>query len=131
MESIEEKYYDLKELSMMSGLTDRTLRTYISMGMLSGEKVSGSWRFSASELERFFSEPYMKEGMKIKRNSIVFDFLSDTADRGERTCAILDIPSDRAESAQISAFFCERMQEVTDTVFRCDWDAGHTRIVVS
>lgn len=131
MENTDERYYDLKEICMMSGLTDRTLRTYLSMGLLRGEKVSGAWRFPASEVERFFTEPYMKEGMRIKRHSIVFDFLSDPSDRGERTCVILDIPSDRAESASISAFFCERMQEITDAVFRCDWESGHTRIVLS
>lgn len=38
--------YTIKDLSMISGLTDRTLRTYLKMGVLVGEKADGSWRFS-------------------------------------------------------------------------------------
>ncbi|MCR4893271.1 MAG: helix-turn-helix domain-containing protein [Eubacteriales bacterium] len=127
----DERYYDIKEVAMMSGMTDRTLRTYITMGLLRGEKVSGAWRFSAQELERFFSESWMREAMRTKRNSIVFDFLSDPSDRGERICVIVDRPSDRADNSEISSFFCQKMQEVEDAVMRCDWEKGRTRIVLS
>ena len=130
-ENTDERFYDMKELAMMSGMTDRTLRTYITMGLLKGEKVSGSWRFSPREVERFFEEPWMREAMKTKRSSIVFDFLSDPSDRGERICVMVDRPSDRADSSEISAFFCESMQEVEDAVMRCDWEKGRTRIVLS
>ena len=35
------QYYTLGHLSQITGLTDRTLRTYLKNGILEGEKISG------------------------------------------------------------------------------------------
>lgn len=38
---MQEKYYVINELVMFTGLTDRTIRNYLSSGILRGEKVDG------------------------------------------------------------------------------------------
>ena len=72
-----ERTYTLNEIAMMSGFTTRTLRTYLNQGILNGEKNNGKWEFRTEDIEKFFADPYVKEGMRIKRTGIVFDFLAE------------------------------------------------------
>lgn len=45
-----EKYYTLNEVAMMTGLTTRTLRNYLKMNVLKGEKLDGIWNFTEEEI---------------------------------------------------------------------------------
>ena len=126
-----DRMYSLNDLAMMTGFTTRTLRNYLTQGLLKGEKTDGMWQFSAEELDRFFSEPFVKEGLRIKRNSVVFDFLADRKKNAGRTCVILDIPASLEKGNAISAFFCERMSEASDTVFTYEWDKTQCRVILS
>lgn len=123
--------YNLNELAMMTGFTTRTLRSYLNRGLLKGEKVNGAWQFTAEEVDRFFAEPFVKEGIRIKRSGTVFDFLADKHKKAPRACVILDVPSDFITGQKISAFFCERMKEASDMHFSFDWDRDCCRIILS
>jgi len=123
--------YTLNELAMMTGFTTRTLRNYLTRGLLNGEKTNGAWQFTAGEVERFFAEPFVKEGVRIKRSGVVFDFLADRKKKTARTCVILDIPASMKRGNAISAFFCRQMNEVRDVVFTFDWDGGACRVILS
>ena len=126
-----EGQYNLNDLAMMTGFTTRTLRNYMNQGLLSGEKSNGVWQFSAEDVEKFFSEPFVKEGIRIKRSSVVFDFLADRKKTAGRTCVILDIPASIKRANEISAFFCDQMNEAEDTVFTFDRDKGTCRVILS
>ena len=41
--------YTINDIAMMTGLTTRTIRNYIKLGILNGEKEDGVWRFSAED----------------------------------------------------------------------------------
>ena len=45
--------YTLGHLVMFTGLTDRTLRSYIKLGFLEGEKINGLWHFTPEQVEKF------------------------------------------------------------------------------
>ena len=126
-----EERYNLNELAMMTGFTTRTLRNYMNQGLLVGEKVNGAWQFTAAELDRFFGEPYVKEGLRIKRSSLVFDFMADGRKTSERTCVILDIPASVTKGNAISAFICDRIAEVKDINFNFGWDRGTARVILT
>ena len=81
--------YNLNELSLMSGFTTRTLRTYLNQGLLKGEKTNGAWRFTAEEVDAFFAQPFVKEGLRIKQSAVVFDFLADRRVKSGRACVVL------------------------------------------
>ncbi len=83
------------------------------------------------DIEKFFAEPYVKEGMRIKRSSVVFDFLADKHKKSGRACVILDRPVSRAEGDEISDFFCRQMENASDAVFSYDWDGHHSRVILS
>lgn len=126
-----DRTYDLNELAMMTGFTTRTLRNYLTQGLLQGNKVNGTWQFTAEEIDAFFSEPYVKEGLRIKRTNNVFDFLSDRYKKEKRTCVILDIPASRKEGMEVSDFFCRQMETAADVLFTFDWDKDSCRVILS
>ena len=126
-----EERYNLNELAMMTGFTTRTLRNYMNQGLLAGEKINGAWQFPAAELDRFFKDPYVKEGLRIKRSSLVFDFMADSRKTSDRTCVIIDIPAQLAKGNAISAFICEKIPEVKDINFNFGWDHGTCRVILS
>ena len=45
------KYYLIRHLVLLTGLTDRTIRKYISSGILQGEKIDGLWHFTPEQVE--------------------------------------------------------------------------------
>lgn len=126
-----EGYYNLNELSLMSGFTTRTLRNYLNQGLLKGEKTDGAWRFCAEEVDRFFSEPFVKEGLRIKQSAVVFDFLADRNRKSGRACVMLDLPASLSAGRSISDLFCEQMSRAADVVFKFDWDNGVCRVILS
>ena len=126
-----EKTYNLNELAMMTGFSTRTLRNYLVQGLLKGNKVDGAWEFSAEDLDKFFNEPFVKESLRIKRNSAVFDFLSQRDKKASKSCVILDIPCSTIEGNKISTFFCNQMSEAYNVEFSYDWDKGVARIILT
>lgn len=126
-----DRNYNLNEIAMMTGFSTRTLRNYLNQGLLKGEKIDGAWQFTPEEVDRFFAEPFVKEGLRIKRGGIVFDFLADRSKKAGRTCVILDIPASMKESKALSEFFCKQMETVTDVLFTFDWNNGSARVILS
>lgn len=125
-----ERLYTLKEVALMTGFTDRTLRSYLNQGLLKGSKEKGQWQFSAEDLERFFRDPYVKEGLRIKHTGIVYDFLAGCRGKSGGTCVILDVPADLKTQQKLSEFFCEQMNSASDAQFTLDWDGSVCRIIL-
>ena len=126
-----EKKYNLNDLALMTGFSTRTLRNYLVGGILKGEKTDGVWRFSDEELDAFFSDPYVKEGIRIKRNGVVYDFLAGNGRTGARTCTILDVPCSLVTANRISAFFCDKMNDASGVTFTFDWHKGFCRVILT
>lgn len=125
-----ERTYTLNDIAMMTGFTERTLRTYLKNGLLKGEKTKGIWSFPAASVDAFFQEPYVKEGLRIKRSAAIFDFLADRKKKNPRTCVILDLPCSLSEGNGISDFFCRQMEKARDVQFTFDWDGGMSRVII-
>ena len=88
---MQEKYYVINELVMFTGLTDRTIRNYLSSGILQGEKVDGMWRFTSDQVEEFVKHPAVRPSILAKKNGLVYDFLADDQKKTQEVCVILDI----------------------------------------
>ena len=123
--------YNLNDLALMTGFTTRTLRNYLNQGLLHGEKENGMWQFTVEEIERFFREPFVKEGLRIKRSGTVFDFMADRNKKQARSCTILDIPASIKKGNDISAFFCDKISDVVDVLYHYGWDNGVCRVILS
>lgn len=101
--------YTINEVAMMTGLTTRTLRNYIKMNILKGEKIDGVWKFTVEDISDFISNPYVKPSIQAKNKAVIFDFLAVDNKRKNEICMVLDLYIEEEESREVSAFFCERL----------------------
>lgn len=105
--------FNIEELAIMTGLSTRTLRTYIASGFLKGEKIGGAWQFSSCALEEFFANKAIAPAIRAKRNAVVYDFMSAKPDGSGKMCVLLDLPMEQAAAA--TAFFCKYVSEAKPT----------------
>lgn len=103
----DEKYYLISHLVLFTGLTDRTIRNYISMGLLQGKKINGIWHFTEEQIEHFIRHPAVRPSILAKKNGLVYDFLLETQKTSPETCVILDIPN--VDTKTLAEFFCHHI----------------------
>ncbi len=128
------RLFTINEVAMMTGFTTRTLRNYISAGILEGEKIEGVWKFSVDDFTNFISNPNVISGIKSKRSAQALDFLADDKKKENYICTILDFYVDDEESAEISDFFCEQMNcsaPKSSTQFSLQRNGRNTRIILT
>ena len=124
--------YNLNEIAMITGLTTRTLRNYLKLDLLKGEKIDGNWSFTDEELDAFMSSPAVKQAIAAKRNAVVYDFLSDPFKKGNRICTIMDLPVSEAEAMETAAFFCDLINKNgSDITFKYNQEKGVARFILS
>lgn len=125
--------YTINEVAMMTGLTTRTLRNYIKLDILKGEKTDGIWKFTAEEISDFISDPNVKPSIQAKKKSVIFDFLAADKKKVNEMCTILDLYIDEEESEDVSAFFCQRISkcESGNIKFTYERNGKNTRIILS
>lgn len=123
-------FYTLGHLTQFTGLTDRTLRTYLSNGILQGQKINGVWHFTEEQLDAFFRSPVVRPSIQAKNNAIVYDFMLDDKKPEPRACIILDLPG--ADRDAISAFFCDAICQGAYHDLRFSFDGvGSPRVILS
>ena len=123
-------YYVLGHLVQFTGLTDRTLRNYISMGILQGEKINGLWHFTPEQVEDFVRHPAVRPSILAKRNAIVYDFLLDTKKKSQQTCIILDLPGE--DEKRMMEYFAYAINNGDLHEFRFSFDSveGVPRVIL-
>ena len=45
--------YDVRQVALLFGISERTVMAYIKNGRLKGAKIGGKWKFTKEEIERF------------------------------------------------------------------------------
>ena len=128
---MEKNFYTINELAVISGFTTRSLRNFISMGHLNGEKIDGKWQFSAEEIDAFLSNPNVAPGIKSKANAVVYDFMADTEKKTNKICSVLDFVMDADEASEISKYFCTAMKNGNDAAFKYEKQGKNVRIIIS
>lgn len=124
-------YYLISHLVLITGLTDRTIRNYISNGLLRGEMINGMWHFTPEAVEEFIRHPAVKPSILAKKNAVVYDFLLQNRKTKPKICMILDIPG--ADEKQTAEFFCRRINEggYSDLSFSFDSVDKAPRVILS
>ena len=97
-------YYNINSITLITGLTDRTIRSYIASGILQGEKINGLWHFTPEQVEAFLCHPAVRPSILAKQNGLVYDFLLDGKKTAQEACIILDLPG--ADVKETSEYFC-------------------------
>ena len=124
--------FSINDLAMMTGLSTRTIRTYITTGFLSGEKEDGAWAFTPEQVQAFMQNKAVQPSLKAKKNAIVFDFLGTKPFGKDRMCTILDLAL--TEAAAASVFFYRKISECTPEAelhFASDPVGAGVRLILS
>lgn len=116
-------FYTIGDLVVMTGLTDRTIRSYIASGILQGDKQDGRWRFTVEQVESFLLHPAVRPSILAKQNAEVYDFLLDRKKTSRKACIILDLPDSDPE--KVSQYFCRRITEGEGRDLRFFFDRNH------
>ena len=123
-------YYLINHLTLATGLTDRTIRSYISAGFLQGEKINGLWHFTQEQVEAFLRHPAVRPSILAKNNGVVYDFLADGKKREQTGCFILDLPGE--DPKKCAEFFCYEISsgDFRDFRFSLDSVGGTPRVIL-
>ena len=123
-------YYTLGHLSQFTGLTDRTLRSYLKNNILEGEKINGVWHFTEAQLDAFLRHPAVRPSIRAKNNAIVYDFMLSDKKPEPRVCIILDLPdADRDAAAR---HFCDTISQGSFRDLRFSFDGiGSPRFILT
>ncbi len=97
-------YYCIGHLVQCTGLTERTIRTYLASGILQGEKINGVWHFTPEQVDAFLRHSAVRPSIQAKNNGVVYDFLLNPSRENHRCCMILDLPGDDPKA--LTEFFC-------------------------
>lgn len=108
-----EETYTIQDIAGMTGLNERTIRSYIAGGQLQGEKAEGAWRFTAEQFGAFLAQDMVRASVQAKANAVVYDFLAADRRKESAACLILDLPA--AEGLEPSL-----REELTEQVNRLE-----------
>lgn len=120
--------YTLKDLTMITGLTDRTLRNYLSAGILEGEKVQGVWQFTEEQIEAFVTHEYVKPAITAKRNAVLYDYLRSDGNKKNTACVVLHLREE--SSVAVSDFFCKAVCERHGLKMTFDREKGANKVIL-
>ena len=120
--------YTLKDLTLISGLTDRTLRTYLKTGVLEGIKEGSTWCFTEEQIEAFFAHEYVKPAIAAKRNAILFDYLKFDGAKENTACIVLHLREEKWR--EVSSFFCDAVNRRHGLRMTFDRNKGENRVIL-
>ena len=127
---MEEELYLISHLTLITGLSDRTIRNYIASGILKGEKINGIWHFTPEEVDAFIKNPAVRPSIVAKNNSVVNDYMLNDSKKEEETCVILDLP--KCDIKETAEFFCYGISngDYKDINFSFDGNYKTPRIIL-
>lgn len=120
--------YSIKDLTKISGLTDRTLRNYLKLGVLIGEKKDGQWYFNEEQIASFLECSYVKSAIQSKRNAILFDYLKANHKDENTACIVLHFPKEKSQ--EVTSFFCEAVNKHHGLQMTFDQNKGENKVIL-
>ncbi len=124
--------YSLNDLAAMSGLSARTLRNHLKLGLLQGEKTDKGHCFTAEQISDFFAHPSVAPTIRSKHRAAIFDFLSNKRKRQASACLILDLPQTDGVvlSRRLSQLF-NQSDAGDDATFSYACTGGYSRVILT
>ena len=116
--------YTIEQLSMITGLTSRTLRNYLKSGLLQGSKETGIWQFTEQQVSDFLTHPAVYPSIQTKKNAIVYDFLSCLNQSENEECILLNRTIEESKAKEMADFFCTAVRELSQIRFTYTYHSG-------
>ena len=122
--------YRLKDIAIMTGLSERTVRNHMESGHLHGELTDGIWLFTEEEVSSYMADPYVSPAIRTKRNAIVFDYMAERNNADDEMCVLFRRKASLEEAKRISEFFCRKASESGHIRFSCDYREEKAQIIL-
>lgn len=124
-------YYLIAHLRILTGFTDRTIRSHLASGILQGEKINGLWHFTPEQVEEYINLPAVRAGIAAKQRALADDFLLNRFRNEPATCMMLDLPG--ADSKVVAEFFCYQIGQggFHQVDFTFDVQNGISRVILT
>ena len=122
-----QEMYTINHVALMSGLSSRTIRNYMKMGLIEGEMINGVWHFTAEAVGEFFDNPNVAPAIKAKRNALIFDFLANDYKQQDEMCTVIDCMASLEEANAMSEFFCDAINKEWQGIVRFGFGFNGTR----
>ncbi len=122
--------YTIDQVSLMTGLTTRTLRNYIKADILHGDKVDGVWQFTEQQITKFVYHPSVCSSIQAKHNAVVYDFLSGQNHGENEICFLLDRTLEKNEAAKLADFFCNAVNGLSHIRFAFSYKSGKAHYIL-
>lgn len=121
----------ISHLLLMTGLSERTIRSYLAAGILEGEKINGLWHFTPEQVDKFISHPAVRPSILAKQNSLVYNFLLEDKKKNQEMCVIFDAPG--ADKKELANYFCYEISNGAyhDIQFTFDGIPQTPRVILS
>ena len=122
--------YTIEQLSMITGLTSRTLRNYLKNDILKGCKDTGVWQFTEQQVSDFATHPSVWPSIQAKHHAIIYDFLTDQDQSEKELCILLHRTLDEVSAQKIADFFCKEACKQSHIRFAYSYSAGKGRYIL-
>lgn len=123
--------YSIDEVSMMSGLTTRTIRNYLKDGLVHASKENGKWVFTMDEFTDMLSSSYVSAAIKAKNSAPIFDFLADEKKKNNSVCMVIDRILSEEETEAFISKVCSLQAKAGDVDMRLKKKGDNTRIILT
>lgn len=122
--------YTLEQLSMLTGLTTRTLRNYLKAGLLQGSKDTGIWTFTQQQVTEFLCHPSVRPSIQAKHHAIVYDFLARQDNSEHEMCILLERSVGESQAKGLADFFCQAANRLSHIRFAFSYESGKARYIL-
>lgn len=85
-------YYTVADVARMTGLTERTIRSYLRDGKLLGSRVGVQWRFTEAQVTALFADAQAQQRIAQTKAQHVLDFLQEAGHTSPSACTVVDVP---------------------------------------
>ena len=122
--------YTIAQLSMITGLTSRTLRNYLKSGLLEGSKETGVWQFTDQQVSAFITHSSVYPSMQAKQHALVYDFLSGQNQAENEECVLLNRTIEESKAKEIADFFCSTAGKLNHIRFTYTYHSGKAHYIL-
>ena len=122
--------YNIEQLSLMTGLTTRTLRNYLKSGLLRGSKDTGIWQFTEEQVSEFICHPSVRPSIRAKQQALIYDFLAGQDRTDSEACVLLDRKLEEGKAREIADFFCRRAEGLSHFRFTYSYEGGRGHYIL-
>lgn len=122
--------YTIDQLSLITGLTTRTLRNYLKSGILQGSKDTGIWQFTDWQVLEFVRHPSVRPSIQAKQHAIIYDFLTEQNQTENELCILLNRTLEKTAAQEIADFFCDEVNKLSHVRFAFSYDSGKAHYIL-